>query len=135
MITNITELYAIHKTATGEKIKSMKAEATRTEREAATLAKVRGLEAGAMEEGRGSPTAEGRGRGPETEGATGGPERLSCGEGEAHGEEGGEDLQVLVCFLVGGRPSPKRVPGKRGEALRGKGPVESQENESLRPWA
>jgi len=39
----------MHKTETGEKIKSMKAEAARAEREAATLAKVRGLEAGAME--------------------------------------------------------------------------------------
>lgn len=47
--TNITELYAMHTTATGEKIKSMKAEAARAEREAATLAKVRGLKAGAVE--------------------------------------------------------------------------------------
>ena len=47
--TNITELYTMHKTETGEKIKELKAEAARAEREAATLAKVRGLEAGAME--------------------------------------------------------------------------------------
>ncbi|MDI9399503.1 MAG: hypothetical protein QM433_08150 [Euryarchaeota archaeon] len=39
----------MRKTATGEKIKAMKAEAARAEREAATLAKVRGLEAGAMD--------------------------------------------------------------------------------------
>jgi hypothetical protein len=39
----------MHKTETGEKIKAMKVEAARAEREAATLAKVRGLEAGAME--------------------------------------------------------------------------------------
>ena len=39
----------MHKTETGEKIKAMKAEAARAEREAATLAKVRGLEEGAME--------------------------------------------------------------------------------------
>lgn len=39
----------MHKTETGEKIKSMKAEAAKFEREAATLAKVRGLEGGAME--------------------------------------------------------------------------------------
>ncbi len=47
--TNITELYTMHTTATGEKIKAMKAEAARAEREAATLAKVRGLEDGAVE--------------------------------------------------------------------------------------
>jgi hypothetical protein len=39
----------MHRTETGEKIKAMKAEAARSEREAATLAKVRGLEAGAVE--------------------------------------------------------------------------------------
>ncbi|MDI9398387.1 MAG: hypothetical protein QM433_02355 [Euryarchaeota archaeon] len=39
----------MHTTATGEKIKAMKAEAARAEMEAATLAKVRGLEAGAVE--------------------------------------------------------------------------------------
>lgn len=39
----------MHKTETGEKIKAMKAEAARATREAATLAKVRGLEDGAME--------------------------------------------------------------------------------------
>jgi hypothetical protein len=37
----------MHKTETGEKIKAMKAEAARATREAATLAKVRGLEDGA----------------------------------------------------------------------------------------
>ena len=39
----------MHKTETGERIKAMKVEAARVEREAATLAKVRGLEDGAME--------------------------------------------------------------------------------------
>ena len=39
----------MHKTETGERIKAMKAEASRAEWEAATLAKVRGLEEGAME--------------------------------------------------------------------------------------
>lgn len=39
----------MHTTATSEKIKELKAEAARAEREAATLAKVRGLEAGAVE--------------------------------------------------------------------------------------
>jgi hypothetical protein len=38
----------MHKTATGEKIKAMKAEAAKAEREAVTLAKVRGLEEGAI---------------------------------------------------------------------------------------
>jgi len=47
--TNITELNTMHKTETGEKIKAMKTEAARAEMEAATLAKVRGLEAGAVE--------------------------------------------------------------------------------------
>jgi len=49
IISNITELYTMHRTATGEKIKAMKAEAARAEMEAATLAKVRGLEEGAVE--------------------------------------------------------------------------------------
>jgi len=39
----------MHKTETGEKIKAMKTEAARAEMEATTLAKVRGLEAGAVE--------------------------------------------------------------------------------------
>ena len=39
----------MHRTATGEKIKELRAEAARSEKEAATLAKVRGLEDGAME--------------------------------------------------------------------------------------
>lgn len=39
----------MHRTATGEKIKELRAEAARSEREAATLAKVRGLEEGAIE--------------------------------------------------------------------------------------
>ena len=56
-------------------------------------------------EGR-SPTAKGRGRGPEAEGEAGGSERLPGREGEALGEGEGEDLQVLVCELVGGGPSP-----------------------------
>ena len=51
------------------------------------------------------------------ESATGGPERLPGREGEAHGEGRGEDLHILVCELVGGGPSPERVPGERREAL------------------
>ena len=39
----------MHKTATGEKIKVLRAEAARFEREAATLRRVRGMEPGARE--------------------------------------------------------------------------------------
>jgi regulator of replication initiation timing len=39
----------MHTTATGEKIKELRAEAARAAREAVTLAKVRGLEEGVME--------------------------------------------------------------------------------------
>lgn len=39
----------MHRTATGERIRELRGEAAKAEREAATLAKVRGLEEGAME--------------------------------------------------------------------------------------
>jgi hypothetical protein len=39
----------MHKTETGERIRELRGEAARAEREAVTLAKVRGLEEGAME--------------------------------------------------------------------------------------
>jgi len=39
----------MHRTATGEKIKELRAEAARSEKEAAALAKIRGLEEGAIE--------------------------------------------------------------------------------------
>jgi len=47
--TNITELDYMHRTATGDKIKELRAEAARSEREAATLANVRGLDSRVQE--------------------------------------------------------------------------------------
>ena len=55
-------------------------------REAATLAKVRGLKAGAMEKNEDAWQLRDENEDLETEDATGGSGRLPRGEGEDHGE-------------------------------------------------